>query len=33
VLRLDDMIVDSSLRAHVGQLRQRLITAEVRGGE
>jgi F-type H+-transporting ATPase subunit delta len=33
VLRLGDTIIDGSLRARLAQLRKRLITAEVRGGE
>jgi F-type H+-transporting ATPase subunit delta len=33
VLRIDDVIIDGSLRSRFGQLRQRLLSAEVRGGE
>ncbi len=33
VLRLGDVIIDGSLRSRLGQLRQRMVTAEVRGGE
>lgn len=31
VVRVGDVIVDGSLRSRIGQLRQRLVTAEVRG--
>ena len=33
MLRLGDTIIDGSLRSRLAQLRQRLTTAEVRGGE
>jgi len=33
VMRLGDTIVDSSLRSRLAQLKQSLVTAEVRGGE
>jgi len=33
VLRFDDVIVDGSLRSRIAQLRSRLLTADVRGGE
>lgn len=33
VLRLGDVIVDGSLRSRLGQLKHRMVTAEVRGGE
>ena len=33
VLRVDDVIIDGSLRSRFAQLRKRMLTAEVRGGE
>ena len=33
VLRVDDVIIDGSLRSRFAQLRKRLLTVEVRGGE
>jgi len=33
VLRFDDVIVDGSLRSRIAQLRSRLLSADVRGGE
>jgi F-type H+-transporting ATPase subunit delta len=33
VLRIGDVIIDASVRARLQQLRERLLTAEVRGGD